>query len=46
MVSGTLNNAKVIRIEPPLIQSYETMDKVVERLDESLTEVEKQFNIK
>ena len=45
MVSGTLNNAKVIRIEPPLIQSYETMDKVVERLDESLTEVEKEFNI-
>ncbi|HHY90818.1 MAG TPA: aminotransferase class III-fold pyridoxal phosphate-dependent enzyme, partial [Clostridiales bacterium] len=45
MVSGTLNNAKVIRIEPPLIQSYETMDKVVERLDESLTEVEKEFNV-
>ncbi len=39
MTGGTLNNAKVNRIEPPGILSYETLDKIVARLDETLTEV-------
>jgi putrescine aminotransferase len=40
LTGGTLNNAKVNRIEPPGIISYETLDVVVSRLDETLTEVE------
>ncbi len=39
MTGGTLNNAKVNRIEPPGILSYETLDKIVARLDETLAEV-------
>lgn len=45
MTAGTLVNAKTIRIEPPAILSYETMNTVLERLEESITEVEKEFNI-
>lgn len=45
MTAGTLNNAKTIRIEPPGIIKYETMDKVIENLDEVLGEVEKEFNV-
>lgn len=41
MTGGTLNNAKVNRIEPPGIISYETLDKIIKNLDETLTEVEK-----
>jgi len=40
LTGGTLNNAKVNRIEPPGIISYETLDVVVSRLDETLTEVQ------
>ena len=40
LTGGTLNNAKVNRIEPPGIISYETLDTVVSRLDETLTEVQ------
>jgi putrescine aminotransferase len=40
LTGGTLNNAKVNRIEPPGIISYETLDAVVSRLDETLTEVQ------
>jgi len=40
LTGGTLNNAKVNRIEPPGIISYETLDAVVSKLDEALTEVE------
>lgn len=39
MTGGTLNNAKVNRIEPPGIISYETLDKILVALDETLTEV-------
>ncbi len=39
MTGGTLNNAKVNRIEPPGILSYETIDIIIQRLDETLTEV-------
>jgi putrescine aminotransferase len=43
VTGGTLNNAKVNRIEPPGIISYETMDTVIARLDDTLAEVEKEF---
>ncbi len=39
MTGGTLNNAKVNRIEPPGIISYETIDTIIEKLDETLSEV-------
>jgi len=39
LTGGTLNNARVNRIEPPGIISYETMDAIVAKLDETLAEV-------
>jgi len=41
-----MNNAKVNRIEPPGIISYETIDTIIEKLDETLSEVEKEFDVK
>ena len=43
MTGGTLNNAKVNRIEPPGIISYETIDIILQRLDETLEEVTQKF---
>jgi len=43
MTGGTLNSSKTNRIEPPGILSYETMDKIIQKLDETLTEVEAEF---
>jgi putrescine aminotransferase len=43
VTGGTLNNAKVNRIEPPGIISYETIDTILVRLDETLTEVAEGF---
>ncbi|MDM8541927.1 putrescine aminotransferase [Desulfococcaceae bacterium HSG7] len=43
MTGGTLNNAKVNRIEPPGIISYETIDTIISKLDETLAEVTAQF---
>jgi putrescine aminotransferase len=43
MTGGTLNNAKVNRIEPPGIISYATIDTILARLDETLTEVAENF---
>ena len=43
MTGGTLNNAKVNRIEPPGIISYETIDTILEKLDETLAEVAAAF---
>lgn len=45
MTGGTLISAKTNRIEPPGILSYKTLDKIVEKIDETLTEVEKEFNV-
>ena len=36
LVSGTLNNARVIRIEPPLTISYEEIDTALNRLEDTL----------
>jgi len=38
LVGGTLNNATVIRIEPPAVISYEQIDSVLDALDKSLAE--------
>jgi len=43
MTGGTLNNARVNRIEPPGIISYDTIDIILQRLDETLSEVTGQF---
>lgn len=45
MTAGTLVNAKTIRIEPPAIIKYETIDTVIQKLDEALTDTEKEFNL-
>ena len=45
MTGGTLNNAKVNRIEPPGIISYETIDVIIARLDETLSEVAQEFSL-
>jgi len=39
LVAGTLTSAKTIRIEPPLIISYELIDKVMDRLEDTLKEI-------
>ncbi len=45
MTAGTLVNAKTIRIEPPAIMTDETIDIVIQKLDEALTDTEKEFNL-
>lgn len=45
MTAGTLVNAKTVRIEPPITQTYETIDKVLAALDESFAAVKEQFNL-
>lgn len=39
LVSGTLTNAKTVRIEPPLIISMELLDQVLDRLEDTLQSV-------
>jgi putrescine aminotransferase len=39
LVAGTLTSAQSIRIEPPLIISYEQLDAVLDRLSDALSEV-------
>jgi len=39
LVSGTLTNAKTVRIEPPLIISMEQLNQVLERLQDTLKSV-------
>jgi len=46
MTGGTLNNAKVNRLEPPGIISYPTIDIIIEKLDETLVDVAKEFEAK
>jgi len=41
LVAGTLTSAHTVRIEPPLIISYEQIDEVLNRLSDTLTEVSK-----
>jgi putrescine aminotransferase len=39
LVAGTLTSAQTIRIEPPLLITYEQLDAVLERLEDFLKEV-------
>lgn len=39
LVAGTLTSAHTIRIEPPLVIEYETLDEVLNRLEDTLAEV-------
>ncbi len=39
LVAGTLTSAHTIRIEPPLIISYELLDEVLNRLEDTLKDV-------
>jgi putrescine aminotransferase len=41
LVAGTLNNARVIRIEPPAVFSYDTINTVLKVVEESIGAVEK-----
>jgi putrescine aminotransferase len=41
LVSGTLTNAHTVRIEPPLVITYEEIDEVLNRLEDCLAEVAK-----
>jgi putrescine aminotransferase len=45
MTGGTLNNSKVNRIEPPGIISFKTIDIIIAKLDETLSEVTEKFKI-
>ena len=45
MTGGTLNNAKVNRIEPPGIIGYDTIDTILAKLDETLAEVQEEFGV-
>ncbi|MBK9144957.1 MAG: putrescine aminotransferase [Candidatus Melainabacteria bacterium] len=42
LISGTLINAQVVRVEPPLVISYEQIDKFLLALKESLEQVRKE----
>ncbi len=39
LVAGTLISAQTIRIEPPLVITYEQIDEVINRLEDTLAEV-------
>jgi putrescine aminotransferase len=41
LVAGTLSNSQTIRIEPPLIITLEQLDAVLDRLEDTLKEIEK-----
>jgi putrescine aminotransferase len=41
LVAGTLTSAQTIRIEPPLVITYEQIDAVLNRLEDVLKEVSK-----
>jgi putrescine aminotransferase len=41
LVAGTLTSAHTVRIEPPLVITYEQIDKVLDRLADTLSEVSK-----
>jgi putrescine aminotransferase len=45
MTAGTLVNAKTVRIEPPAVLTYETIDTVLTKLDESLADAKAAFNL-
>jgi len=46
LMTGTLNSAHTVRIEPPLVTSYEEIDRGLFILGEALKEVSKSLKIK
>ena len=45
MTAGTLVNSKCVRFEPAAVISYEDMDQVISRMDEALSETQKEFEL-
>lgn len=45
MTAGTLVNAKALRIEPPAVLEYDTIDYVMKSLGEAFEEAKKEFNL-
>lgn len=45
MTAGTLVNAKTVRIEPPAVIQYETIDIVMQKLEESILDVKAEFKL-
>lgn len=41
LVAGTLTSAHTVRIEPPLVITYEEIDAVLNRLEDTLSEIKK-----
>jgi putrescine aminotransferase len=41
LVAGTLTSAQTIRIEPPLVITYEQIDAMLDRLEDTLQEISK-----
>jgi putrescine aminotransferase len=41
LMAGTLTNSQTIRIEPPLVITYEQIDEVLNRLEDTLQEIRK-----
>jgi putrescine aminotransferase len=39
LVAGTLTSAQTIRIEPPLVITYEQIDQILDRLEDTLKEI-------
>ncbi|MED4909257.1 putrescine aminotransferase [Brevibacillus centrosporus] len=46
LVGGTLNNATVIRLEPPAIISYEQIDYVLACIEEGIAQLSKELKVK
>jgi putrescine aminotransferase len=42
MVAGTLTSAQTIRVEPPLVITYQQMDEFLNRLEDTLAEISKE----
>ncbi|HEY9787728.1 MAG TPA: putrescine aminotransferase [Candidatus Obscuribacterales bacterium] len=45
LISGTYINARVLRVEPPLVISMPQLDKFIEALEDSLKSVAKEHNL-
>ncbi len=40
LISGTMNNSRVIRVEPPLVITREEIDTILNRLEDTLQEIQ------
>ncbi len=45
LISGTYINSRVLRIEPPLVITYEQLDRFLQLLEESLQAVQKEHHL-